>query len=718
MSHAKRPLIAPTKAGSSLGCAAMLSLCISSPFCFADEVILAKQYTQEQAEQKDIQWTGKSITVIEKEEIASTNRRDLQDLSGLVPGMVFDSSGSSSQGGAISIRGVQSHRENSGGEPAVAVSVDGVYIGSHARQNQVLFDFERVEVARGPQGTFSGPPAEAGSINIQRTLPTGEFDLSTRVEFGDINPTRLDTVINFPVTDKIAGKISARISDIEDFEISNLNQNKRENRIRESALLVSFPWQAKDNVRTQYTLDYEKDDSDTPTVVNLSSNTDLECNPAAAIDPVSEANCGEGGRTPETSSNRTLQNASNDRRYGGLHHTFRIDDNWHDLDITSITGFRNTEEASESDLDATVVDRYSSTIKRDYDQFSTDLKGCGNLNETTNFVLGGYWLEADSNLDREDRFILDTLIAGGRIPATTTPNQSLFTESNQESTNVSLFGYVEHKIDELWKADIGLHFSGYKKDFDHEIKFDNNLISINDNGDLSQFSANSSISYSVPEEDAMIYLGFGVAYTPGGYSDRAVGPEMAPYRNSQETKNIELGMKSEWLNNRLRLNIVFYQNFQDEFVEEFATLTSTGNIEATLGNVAEIDVRGFDLAFEYAVLQDLAIRGAYSHMNATFERYDVPDLARCLADPLADDSTFNAFATLCPDGLTPRRAPDDTYFFSAKYTIPFRNGLISMYAAYNRIASYQTNLLTPTANVHLHSQWDASIDYQLNHLPI
>ncbi|MFT7687389.1 MAG: iron complex outermembrane receptor protein [Candidatus Azotimanducaceae bacterium] len=718
MGPVKHRDFAQNKTRNSLSYGAVLGLCLSVQVSLADEIILAKQYSQERGNQEDIQWTAESITIIDKTEIEATYRRDLQDLSRIVPGMVFDSSGSSPQGGAISIRGNQSGRANAGIEPAVAVSVDGVYIGSHASQNQVLFDFERVEIARGPQGTFSGAPAVAGSINIRRTQPTGKFDLETSVEFGDINPTRVDAVLNFPVTNKIAAKISARVSDNENFGISNLNVNKLENRIQESTLAVSILWQATDNLSAQYTFDYEKDDSDTPALVNLSTTADLICNPGAVVDPTDLANCGRDGRVPETSSNRTLQNFSNDRRYDGLHHTFKIESHWNDLDITSITGFRNTEEESSGDLDATFVDRYSSITKRDYDQFSTDLKVRGNMNEETNFVVGAYWLEADSDLDQEDRFILDTLIAGGRLAPTTTPNQTLFTESNQESTTLSLFGYVNHKIDDLWSSDLGIRFNGYKKDFDHKIKYDNNLISINNNDDWSQLSANSSISYNVVDEDAMIYLRVGLAYAPGGYFDRAVSPESAPYRNSQRTRNIELGMKSEWLNNRLRLNMAFYKNYQDDVVEEFTALSSLGNLEATLGNIADIEARGFDLEFEYAVLQNLYIRGAYSHMNATYKRYDVPDIARRLADPQVEDSRFDPFATLSLAGLTPRRAPDDTYFISAKYTIPFRNGLINMYAAYNRVASYQTNPLIPSANVRLHSRWDASIDYQLNSLTI
>jgi len=683
----------------------LLGLSLVLPVSVADEIILTKQLATERASE-DVQWTPESITIIERKEIEASHRRDLQDLSGYVPGMVFDSIGTSSKGAAISIRGIGSHRSNNGLEPAVSVSVDGIYIGAHANQNQVLFDFERVEIARGPQGTFSGPSAEAGSINIQRTRPTGKFDLETHLGFGEFNTTYVNAVFNFPITDNLSGKITGRLTDNENYGISNLDRGRKENSIRDSAFSASLLWQKTENLSVLYTLDYERDDSDTPALVNLSNATDLVCVPVPGNERIDGANCGRGGRTPETSTNRTLQNFSNDRRYDGLHHTLRIDSRWRDLQISSITGFRSTEERTSVDLDATFVDLYSSTIQQDYDQFSTELKVRGDLNESTNFAVGAYWLDAKYDLDRQDFFVLDTLLAGGRLPPSNQSNRTVFTDSQQDNSIRSLFAYIDHEIDELWSADFGGRFNSYKKKFDHSRIYDDNATAFKDNDDWSEFSANTSISYNVVDEDAMIYLRLGVAYTPGGFYDRAISPESAPYRNSQETKNVELGMKSEWLEQRLRLNMAFYQNYQDEKIEELAILTSNGNIEATLGNIAEIEVRGFDLEFEYAALANLYIRGTYSHMNATYERYDVPDLT----DPLAIVSLA--------DSLAPNRAPDDTYFVSAQYSIPFRSGLINLYAGFHRVASYQTNPLIDIAEVRLYSKWDASIDYQMKNFTI
>jgi len=56
---------------------------------------------------------------------------------------------------------------------------------------QVLFDFEQVEVARGPQGTLEGAPNLGGTIHLKRRKPTGSFDVDLRTRFGENNSKKL-----------------------------------------------------------------------------------------------------------------------------------------------------------------------------------------------------------------------------------------------------------------------------------------------------------------------------------------------------------------------------------------------------------------------------------------------------------------------------------------------------------------------------------------------
>jgi iron complex outermembrane receptor protein len=140
---------------------------------------------------EDLQWSATSVTVFDQAEIESTYRRRLEDLEGY---LLSQSIRGSPQGAAISLRGIHSSNSSNGFEPAVTVSIDGVYVGTHAGQYQTLFDYDRIEIARSPQGTFTAAPAEGGSINMVRTKPTGELGLKTRISAEEFNDRALSTL--------------------------------------------------------------------------------------------------------------------------------------------------------------------------------------------------------------------------------------------------------------------------------------------------------------------------------------------------------------------------------------------------------------------------------------------------------------------------------------------------------------------------------------------
>lgn len=189
--------------------ALLLSILLASHALAEKQYELEEETTIIRGEQEMLQWTPHAVTVIKDEEIDVTYRHDLEDLQGFAPGLIVVSLSGTPQGAAISIRGVDTSDVKNGiFELGVAVKVDGVYVGTHASQMQVLFDFEQVEVARGPQGTLEGAPNMGGTIHLKRRKPTGSFDVDLRTSFGENNSKKVDVAINFPITKSIAGKVT------------------------------------------------------------------------------------------------------------------------------------------------------------------------------------------------------------------------------------------------------------------------------------------------------------------------------------------------------------------------------------------------------------------------------------------------------------------------------------------------------------------------------
>ncbi|WP_164975664.1 TonB-dependent receptor [Sphingobium fluviale] len=104
----------------------------------------------------------------------------------------------------ITIRGVTSADVSEKGDPSAAFLSDGVYIARPQAQETSLFDLERVEVLRGPQGTLYGRNTTAGLINAVSARPKPEFQASADITYGNYDTVHASGMINLPVGDSVA----------------------------------------------------------------------------------------------------------------------------------------------------------------------------------------------------------------------------------------------------------------------------------------------------------------------------------------------------------------------------------------------------------------------------------------------------------------------------------------------------------------------------------
>jgi len=104
-------------------------------------------------------------------------------------------------GGYLSLRGVTSTDTTEIGSPSVPVVIDDYSTNRAYGLNVSMFDIQRVEVLRGPQGTLYGRSATGGVINVVTNKPSKQFEAEGSIEFGDYNLFKTDGVINVPVSD-------------------------------------------------------------------------------------------------------------------------------------------------------------------------------------------------------------------------------------------------------------------------------------------------------------------------------------------------------------------------------------------------------------------------------------------------------------------------------------------------------------------------------------
>lgn len=154
--------------------------------------------------------TPVAISAISEEALKQNGVHNVKDIANLVPGLDI-STATDQAAPVISMRGVRSTNITELGDPAVGVHLDGVYSPRMQGALALMYDVDRVEALRGPQGTLFGRNSTVGSINVITAKPDfmGQFG-SVNVEVGKYNSKSVDGFINIPVNDEFAVRVAAK----------------------------------------------------------------------------------------------------------------------------------------------------------------------------------------------------------------------------------------------------------------------------------------------------------------------------------------------------------------------------------------------------------------------------------------------------------------------------------------------------------------------------
>jgi iron complex outermembrane recepter protein len=169
-----------------------------------EEVIVTAEKRTE-----NVQKTPIAITTIPGAEISERAENDLQTALRDVPSLQIEGT---AQGGAVYLRGVGTNGDSNFVDPAVAVNIDGVYTGRSESLSTGLFDINRIEVLKGPQGTLVGRNADAGSINIISNNPViGSSETDVNLQYGNFSLVHGDFAQNVPLGDKLAVRVAGMV---------------------------------------------------------------------------------------------------------------------------------------------------------------------------------------------------------------------------------------------------------------------------------------------------------------------------------------------------------------------------------------------------------------------------------------------------------------------------------------------------------------------------
>ena len=154
---------------------------------------------------QDVQDVPIAIDVVTGEELANAGFSDMNDIDEIAPVVQLNQDQGTIK---VTVRGVGTNSNDESQDTSVVVNIDGEYINRPNALGVALFDMDRVEVLRGPQGTLYGRNSTGGAINFITRKPGNDFGVNASASYGNYNAIRFDAGVDLPLGSVAAVRVS------------------------------------------------------------------------------------------------------------------------------------------------------------------------------------------------------------------------------------------------------------------------------------------------------------------------------------------------------------------------------------------------------------------------------------------------------------------------------------------------------------------------------
>ena len=666
-----------------------------------------------------------AVSAFESAALESANIDAITGLRGLVPGMTVSRSGAGLGTVQISMRGISLQDVARSSESGIGFTIDGIPLAYQRGALLDSFDIERLEILRGPQGLLFGKNTTGGTINVIRSRPDPEGDVTgkVRVTVGSFGRRDFEGVVSAPVIPGLLAAKAAISVKKNNGEYRNIVFGGREGDRDMRDYIVALVATPSD--RTSFYLSYERleDDSNIPPYMPLLTSAVVPLPAPKLLDPAAPGY--QGGANlpcinPATSvvcvplrrSRNGVETPPGEPSFWNLDAiTFEATHELDNMRLVSLTGYRADRENQTSHFDATRFALFQLVKPERSKQFSQELRAETNFDGPLNIVAGAFYLTYSYTARQ---FVsADVAALNPAVPPGTSYLNSLNSfRTHQSNRSVALFFQADYEITERLSATVGARQTWDKREMDYTlwgpvadtVRRDTILGALV--GDVSnevkfkKFTPKIGFQYELAD-DVRIHGSYSRGYNTGGFNGRAGGliAAITPYK--PETMDaFEVGFKSEFLDNRVRLNLAGFRNTLKDKQEDVLRIftDSTGQLQnvTTTVNAAKARYQGIEAELAVVPVPGWTISSSAGYLDAKYLDY-VADLGQGLAD-LTD--------------LKLRRAPKWTAGMISDYIFQAGAGEVGLNAALYHTSSYETNVLNdPRGRIPPVTKLDLGIRY-------
>lgn len=537
-----------------------------------------------------------SIAAFTAETVEAPGAANLTSLNGLIPNVVLETQGLVANVPMLSIRGMSSSDPDPNADPKVSTIIDGVYIPFTSGTMLDLFDIERVEILKGPQGVLFGKNNLAGTFSITTARPTDDFGVDLRSTLGTNGLRQFRGRLNTGrfADGMFAAKLAVNLREYDGYSTNVLTgSNLNAESVRAVRGALDF---APNNVfSSTLVLDWleEETDGPAPHAVN---------NGSAAYGLIPEI-----ARRDVRVAAVPFDPFANTETYG-LSWTSNIALGAGEL--TAVVGYRNMDYITRGDFDGLVTPVPGLDVTRDFagESTSAEIRYVSPTGGFLDFVLGAYW---QSDEWRQD----NTVRSSPTVLSTSALDQS--------SDSYAAFALVNLHPTSALTFSLGGRYSVDEKSYLIDARVFNSGVFVPASSfrgvfseEWSQFTPRVTAEYEF-SPDAMVYLSYSQGYKAGGYNSRGtIRENVGPY-DPETVQAYEIGAKTDWFDRALRLNAaIFFNDFED--LQSAVTRQGAVRAENVTVNIASAETYGLELEAVYQPTAALTISANFARLYANY----------------------------------------------------------------------------------------------------
>jgi iron complex outermembrane recepter protein len=667
-----------------------------------------------------------AITAFSADQLEASGITNTLELARFVPNLVGQNNTGIGSANSYFLRGLGSTETIATFDPPVGTYVDDIYMSRQNANNLSLFDVERVEVLRGPQGTLFGRNTTGGAINVIMRQPGNEFGGFVELGYGRYNAVLARASIDVPVSAGFAVKLSGYFQDDEGY-VRNVTTGERIN--DNDGWGVRLGVRAELSPRISWRASYMH-------IVSEAENTlNFDCNPANPSDcegRFATTGLRETGGPPSPYAPLVISGRKANYGLGQEAVSDILISNleWEISDaatINFITGYISIDQQFGLDFfdgrGGPSLAAPFPTIRGfpsgglvilndgEHRQFTQEIKVTGELfGGAVNYVGGFFYIDEDNVTDFADILTTNTLLFP---PFTVVPGgaRTLLGDRTLRNEVEAYAGYlqVDLNLTDQLTLTAGIRYTDETKTFDisdnrpscndgtieatclnNQNLFAINGVAIPREQNTTQWTPRFAVNWR-PNDDLLLFASATRGFKSGGWNARGTAPNQLLPFDPETVWSYEAGIKSDWFDRRLRANLTVYRLDVSDLQTISGLLNANGSITFLTRNFADYRNTGVELELQAMPVEGLNLFANVGYqddeylLDASLPALDIYGIqsipaqqAACQAALAAGRVATGPNTAACAAGIvtaqgtisTPVRTPDWSLAIGGRYELP------------------------------------------------